>query len=99
MTLGLATKIFSENEWLQLSNELYLSPRQAEIVKCILWGCSDKQIARELQISVATVRTHLSRLFSKLNIQDRSELILYVFGYFREKCKESGCHTCQLHHN
>jgi DNA-binding NarL/FixJ family response regulator len=99
MTLELATEIFSENEWIQLTNDLCLSPRQAEIVKCILWGCSDKQIALELQISVATVRTHLSRLFSRFNIQDRSELILYVFGHFRERCKANGCPYRQRHHN
>jgi DNA-binding NarL/FixJ family response regulator len=99
MTLELATEIFNKNEWLQLVNDLSLSRRQAEIIKCLLWGCSDKQIALELQISVATVRTHLSRLFSRFNIQDRSELILYVFGYFREKYKENGCPRCQGQHN
>ena len=99
MTLALSTEIFSESEWLQLTNELCLSPRQADIVKCILSGCSDKQIAMELHISVATVRTHLSRLFSRFNLQDRSELILYVFNHFREGCKENGCPHCQRHHN
>ena len=99
MTLALSTEIFSESEWLQLTNDLPLSPRQADIVKCILWGCSDKQIAMELRISVATIRTHLSRLFSRFDLQDRSELILYVFNHFRDSCKENGCPHCQRQHN
>lgn len=83
MTLSTDTEIFSESEWAELVNELGLSPRQAEIIKLLFSRHSDKQIALELQISVATVRTHLSRLFSKFNVQDRHELILYVFRQFR----------------
>ena len=99
MTLALSMEIFSESEWLKLTNDLPLSPRQADIVKCILCGCSDKQIAMELRISVATVRTHLSRLFSRFDLQDRSELILYVFNHFRDSCKEDGRPRCQRQHN
>jgi len=99
MTLALSTDIFSKSEWLQLTNDLPLSPRQADIVKCILCGYSDKQIAIKLHISVATVRTHLSRLFSRFNLQDRSELILYVFHQFRDSCNEDRCPYCQRRHN
>jgi len=99
MSLVLSAELFSQSEWLQITNELCLSKRQADIIKCILSGCSDKQIAMELNISVATVRTHLSRLFSRFNLQDRSELIIYVFNNFRESCKANGCPHCQRHHN
>ncbi|UCG54139.1 MAG: response regulator transcription factor [Dehalococcoidia bacterium] len=77
-------EIFSEREWMQIVKDLYLSPRQEEILKCLFLGDSDKQIAMDLQISIPTVRTHLSRLFLKFDVQDRMELILYIFRKFRE---------------
>jgi DNA-binding NarL/FixJ family response regulator len=49
-TLASDTGIFSDSEWLELVNELCLSTRQAEVVKCLFHGQSDKQIAFELQI-------------------------------------------------
>ena len=90
MTLVSETEIFSESEWLQLVNGLPLSPRQIEVIKLLFAGHSDKQIARELQISVPTVRTHLSRLFSRFDVQDRTELVLCVFRHFREGYREYG---------
>lgn len=90
MALVSEAAIFSESEWLEIVNELSLPPRQAEVIKLLFVGHSDKQIALELQISVPTVRTHLSRLFSRFDLQDRTELVLYVFRHFREGCREYG---------
>ncbi len=87
MALVSETEIFTESEWLEIVNELSLPPRQVEVIKLLFVGHSDKQIARELQISVPTVRTHLSRLFSKFDVQDRTELILYVFRKFRKNSR------------
>jgi len=91
MVVASKMRIFSETEWSELVHDLALSPRQADIVKLLLSGLSDKQIARQLHIRVPTVRTHLSRLFVKLGVQDRNELILYVFGSFRRNLRENGC--------
>lgn len=92
MTLVSETKIFTESEWLQLVNELSLSPRQIEVIKHLFAGHSDKQIAMGLQISIPTVRTHLSRLFSRFDVRDRVELVLYVFHHFRKNSPANGCH-------
>ena len=67
MALVLEAEIFTEGEWLELVNELSLPPRQAEVIKCLFLAHSDKQIATELEISVPTVRTHLSRIFSRFS--------------------------------
>jgi len=91
MTIALSTEIFSESEWIELINDLSLPPRQAQVIRCILSGLSDKQIASEMQISVAGVRAHISQLFSKFDLQDRHELVLYVFNRFREECRANGC--------
>ncbi len=86
MALVSGTEIFSEREWKELVKELSLPPRQAQVIKCLFLGHSDKQIALDLQMAMPTVRTHLSRLFSRFDVQDRTELVLYVFRYFCHEC-------------
>ncbi len=83
----IATKdlgLFSEQEWTRIKERLGLPPRQAEILKCVMGGMSDKQVAVATGISVNTVRTHMTRLFRKFGSNDRVELIISIFGYLRE---------------
>jgi len=70
-------------EWKRVAELLKLSPQQVRIVGAILAGMKDKQIARALGLSVPTVRTHLGRIFARLGVADRVELILRVFTEFR----------------
>lgn len=66
-------------EWKQIVDQLRLSPQQARIVRRILQGMGDKQIAADLGIGIPTVRTHLTRLYVRLGVVDRVQLILHVF--------------------
>jgi DNA-binding CsgD family transcriptional regulator len=50
----------------------HFTPRQAEIVALIASGLEDKEIARQLGVSVATVRTHLQRLYRQIGVPNRS---------------------------
>jgi DNA-binding NarL/FixJ family response regulator len=50
----------------------HFSPRQAEIVELIAGGLEDKEIARQLGVSVTTVRTHLQRLYRQIGVHNRS---------------------------
>lgn len=81
--------LFSEKEWTRVKERLGLPPRQAEILKCVLGGMSDKQVAVATGISVNTVRTHMTRLFRKFGSNDRVELIISMFAYLRE-CPPQG---------
>jgi DNA-binding CsgD family transcriptional regulator/transcriptional regulator with XRE-family HTH domain len=76
-------EVLSESEWIRLVSELSLSPRQAQVIRQLLLGRSDKQIAWELGISVPTVRTHLGRLFSRFGVADRGELVLSLISWSR----------------
>ena len=76
-------ELFSDGDWARAQQYLELSPRQTEIVRHILQGKSDKQIAVDLGISLATVRTHLRRLFAKHNLNDRLELTLLMLATLR----------------
>lgn len=84
MAVTAQTELFSEQEWCLLQQQLGLPRRQAQIVKQIMHGKSDKQIAGELGISLPTVRTHMSRVFRRFDLSDRVELILHVFSCLRE---------------
>ena len=77
-------ELVSEQDWARLKEELALPPRQADVLRCILRGMADKQVARATGISVNSVRSHMSRLFAKFGAQDRVELILHMFGYLRQ---------------
>jgi len=76
-------QLFSKDEWAAIENDLALAPRQADILKAICQGMSDKQIAWELGIAVPTVRMHVRRLRRKLDAADRVELVLRVFMVLR----------------
>lgn len=57
-----------------------LTPREKEIVRLIVSGATNKQVAAELDISERTVKGHLSNIFQKLGVTDRLKLVLYVTG-------------------
>jgi DNA-binding NarL/FixJ family response regulator len=50
-----------------------LSPREVEILNCLAQGHRYKEIAEKLGISVETVRTHLRRIYKKLQVSSRTE--------------------------
>ena len=76
-------RVFTEAEWNKLVGQLQMSPQQAQIARFLIEGASDKRIAQEMGIAVSTVRTYLTRMFSKLSVQDRNELIVTIFRAFR----------------
>lgn len=57
---------------------IHLTPREAEIVRYVMLGESNKQIARRLGISNYTVRDHVSNLLKKSGVTSRSRLALVL---------------------
>lgn len=55
-----------------------LSKREKEIIHLVSLGCRNKEIASRLYISEPTIKTHLYRIFQKLNIQNRHQLIAFA---------------------
>jgi DNA-binding CsgD family transcriptional regulator len=64
---------FEVNTRAQVS--LGISEREFEVLGLLAAGSSNKQIARQLEISPNTVKTHVGRLFEKLGAQRRTEAI------------------------
>jgi DNA-binding CsgD family transcriptional regulator len=57
-----------------------LSPREQEIVRLVAKGLPSKAIAEVLDMSLWTVGTHLRRVFAKLGVSTRAEMIARVIG-------------------
>ena len=55
-----------------------LTVREIEILKLVANGMANKQIAYRLKISEKTVRNHVSNMYEKLGIYDRSQAVLYA---------------------
>lgn len=64
---------FERNE--QALKALKISPREFTILEHLADGLSNKEIARALEISPNTVKTHLARLFGKLEVARRTQAI------------------------
>ncbi|MCB0208589.1 MAG: helix-turn-helix transcriptional regulator [Anaerolineae bacterium] len=63
----------------EISNHpVNLSPREQEIVRLVAKGHSNKVIAKVLDISPWTVSTHLRRVFVKLEVSSRAEMVARV---------------------
>lgn len=56
-----------------------ISPREEEVLELIILGKTNKEIASALFISEHTVKNHLSRIFNKMNVTDRSQIIALIY--------------------
>jgi DNA-binding NarL/FixJ family response regulator len=59
----------------QLTQESRLTMREEEILACLFQGMPDKEIAAVLGIGTATVHTHMHRLFEKLGVHSRRDIV------------------------
>lgn len=57
-----------------------LTRREREVLTCVAAGTSNRQIADKLSISEQTVKTHLTRIFSKLQVTNRLAAALAFYG-------------------
>ncbi len=58
-----------------------LTPRELEVVTCIVEGCSNRDIATQFSISEETVKRHLSNVFDKTGVSTRLELALFAIAH------------------
>ncbi len=62
-------------------DETNLTAREVEVLELIAEGMINKEIARQLYISEKTVKNHVSNIFKKLNVSDRTQAAIYAFKH------------------
>lgn len=55
---------------------LSLTDRETDVLRLVAKGYSNKAVARELGITLSTVKTHLRNIFRKLGVEDRAQVII-----------------------
>lgn len=55
-----------------------LTDREREVISLVAQGCSNQEIADRLLISSKTVKTHISNILSKLDLEDRTQLAIFA---------------------
>jgi DNA-binding NarL/FixJ family response regulator len=56
-----------------------LTPREVEVLTLMGHGLSNAELATELTLSEATVKTHVARIFAKLGLRDRAQAVVLAY--------------------
>jgi DNA-binding NarL/FixJ family response regulator len=62
-------------------DERDLTPRESEVLRLIAAGRSNREIARALVVSEATIKTHVNRIFAKTGSRDRAQATRYAYTH------------------
>ena len=57
-----------------------LTPRELDVLNLIGEGSTNREIARQLYITEGTVKTHITHIFNRLNLRNRSQLAIYAIS-------------------
>lgn len=58
-----------------------LTDREMDVLKLMAQGCSNKEIAKSLTISEKTVKNHITNIFRKLQVDDRTQAVLFAIKH------------------
>jgi len=56
-----------------------LSARETDVVRCVAEGLTNREVAQRLKLTEHTVKNYLFRIFDKLGVSSRVEVVLYAF--------------------
>lgn len=80
-SVGVARQVreFFKRQPAPISHDSRLSPRESEVLALMARGLLRKEVAAELRVAEHTIRTHLQRIYSKLNVHSsRQAVALYI---------------------
>jgi DNA-binding NarL/FixJ family response regulator len=70
-------------------NEIKITPRDQEVLNLLVQGCSNKEIAGQLNISPRTVKQHLRTLFLRAGIREGRKRVRLAIAMFSREGAES----------
>ena len=70
--------ILSDRAWHEIGRTLDITKRELQIVQSVFDNKHETDIAKRFTISPHTVHMHMNRLFKKLNVTSRTELVLRI---------------------
>ncbi len=79
--------ILSKKEWHALGRDLTLSPRELQLVRGIFDDRTEEAIADDLSISPHTVHSYFTRIYQKLGVCSREQLLVFIFGRYLERSR------------
>ena len=68
--------------------QVVLTPREEQTVNLVTEGLNNREIARELKLKENTVKKSLLRIYDKLGVSNRVELVLYALSHWQERAPE-----------
>lgn len=70
------------------NGEVLVTPREEQVVALVAEGLSNREIAQELALSEHAIKKYLFRIFEKLGISTRVELVLYALNHGDHRAAE-----------
>lgn len=64
-----------------LPAHIHLTPRELDVIKGVVKGMSNKEIAHHLGMTIRTVKFHLDNIFSKLGVTSRTGVAMFAVQY------------------
>ena len=77
---GRALEVALEQRCAYVANEYGLSEREGEVLFLLVKGDTRQNMCKVLQLSEGTIKTHLTHIYSKLDIHSRAELLAIAYG-------------------
>jgi DNA-binding NarL/FixJ family response regulator len=75
-----------------------LTPREMAVVQCVAEGLTNREVAEQLKLSEHTVKNYMFRIFDKLGVSTRVELILYMASQLQRSPNGNGRATAETPH-
>jgi len=73
------TKMMAKMRGSQVKLHDQLTEREMEVLLCMTQGLANQEIAEKLFIALKTVKTHVSNILAKLEVQDRTQAVVYAY--------------------
>ena len=77
----LGAAILSDHAWSEIAKALRITKRELQIIQGVFDNLTQAAIAHRLNMTEHTAHTHLNRLFAKLTVTTRTELVLRVMEH------------------